>query len=145
LFLPHIIGELCALAAGLDAAAIIRRLCRLLGARGVRSAGDSLALAVLESAGIPADAGLQVAQAGRPQAAHLVAARRERVRELLGGRLQAGDRGACRIRSATNGKRNKNVNKKLKKWKIPPELNDSPAKVFSCLINFTKISLVYPF
>lgn len=98
MFLPHIIGELCALAAGLDAAAIIRRLCRLLGARGVRSAGDSLALAVLESAGIPADAGLQVAQAGRPQAAHLVAARRERVRELLGGRLQAGDRGAWQLR-----------------------------------------------
>jgi len=94
LFLPHIIGELCALAAGLDAAAIIRRLCLLLGARRVRS-GDSLALAVLEPAGIPADAGLQVAQAGRPQAAHLVAARRERVRELFGGGLQAGNRGAC--------------------------------------------------
>lgn len=90
MFLPHIIGELCALAASLDAAAIIRLLL-LLGPRGVRSSGP-LAFAVLEPAGIPSDAGLQGAQTGGPQAAHLVAARRERVRELFGGRLQAGNR-----------------------------------------------------
>lgn len=93
MFLPHIIGELCTLAAGLDAAAIIRLLLLLLLRPG-RVAPHAFALAVLQSARIPADAGLQRAQAGRPQAAHFVAARGERVGKFFGCCLQAGNRGA---------------------------------------------------
>lgn len=92
MFLAHIIGKLCALAAGLDAAAVIRLLLR---PRRIRSPLRTSAFAVFEPAGIPPDTGLQGAEAGRPQAAHLVAAGREGVRELFGGCLQAGDRRAC--------------------------------------------------
>lgn len=102
LFLAHIIGKLCALAAGLDAAAVIRLLLLLRPRRIRRPLGPS-AFAVLEPAGIPPDTGLQGAEAGRPQAAHLVAACRKGVRELFGGCLQAGDRRAC-IKDKINGK-----------------------------------------